>query len=66
MPDIMMCDAKGCERSPECYRHADSGTVANEYRQTFWLRDASSPVGGACKNFVQASPAVRAAHDGTF
>jgi len=51
MPDIMMCAATGCARSPECYRHADSGTKPDEHRQSFWLRDATSPVADKCDNF---------------
>ena len=66
MPDIMMCDARNCPKSATCYRSADSGTTANEYRQTFWLRDDNSPVGEDCKNYWKVTPAVKAAHDGSM
>lgn len=66
MPDIMMCDAANCPKAAQCYRHPASGTKAHEYRQTWWLRDADSPVGDDCDNFWQTSASVKLAHDGSL
>lgn len=66
MADIMMCDALHCEKSKQCYRHKDSGTQANQYLQTYWLRDEQSPVGDDCDQFWKVTPLVKEAHDGTF
>lgn len=66
MPDIMMCAAKNCSMSSQCYRHADSGTEPCEHRQCYWLRDDNSPSGPDCRNFWKRTPLVAAAHDGTF
>jgi hypothetical protein len=35
MPDITMCTAKNCDKSAACYRHEDSGTEPNPYRQSY-------------------------------
>jgi hypothetical protein len=34
MPDITMCSSERCERATACRRHAGSGTVANQFRQS--------------------------------
>lgn len=66
MPDIMMCDATNCEKAVTCYRNVASGTEPDPYMQTYWLRDESSPSGDICENYWKVTPAVKAAHDGTF
>lgn len=35
MPDISMCSVEGCAVSHTCRRHADSGTVPCEHRQSY-------------------------------
>lgn len=54
MPDIMMCNAASCDRSKECRRHKDSGTVPDPYRQTWWAREETDPTGINCRNFWRA------------
>lgn len=34
MPDITMCNGKGCEQAEQCYRHR---AIPNEYRQSFFV-----------------------------
>jgi hypothetical protein len=63
MPDIMMCDDPICPLSKRCYRHSDSGTRADPYRQTYWLREDGSPRGDDCPNFWERTTLVAAAHD---
>lgn len=35
MPDITMCAANNCKLSSKCYRHKDSGTKPNPFRQSY-------------------------------
>lgn len=35
MPDITMCNATNCANSKTCRRSPDSGTIPDEYRQTW-------------------------------
>lgn len=35
MPDITMCKATNCANSKTCRRSPDSGTIPDEYRQTW-------------------------------
>lgn len=35
MPDISMCAHRNCPLRHNCYRHADSGTKPNPYRQSY-------------------------------
>ena len=37
MPDITMCPSLDCPLRKSCYRNEASGTVANEYRQSFFV-----------------------------
>lgn len=50
MPDISMCPSVDCPSRSNCYRHTDSGTKPNEYRQTYtvfeWNLDA-----GKCDDY---------------
>lgn len=62
MPDISMCAATGCPKSRQCYRHEDSGTVPNEWRQSYIMGEPN----GDCRNFWQVSALVKSAHDGTM
>lgn len=65
MPDIMMCMAEDCSVSTKCYRHPNSGTKPDEYRQSWWWRKDDSPTGPDCHAFWEATPLVRADHDGS-
>jgi hypothetical protein len=65
MPDIMMCNAEQCDLSATCYRHPDSGTNPDPYRQSWWYRQDDSPVGKECPQHWKTTPLVRAAHDGS-
>lgn len=49
MPDISMCDVKDCPKSGECYRHKDSGTKPNQYRQAYFVMRESDE--RPCENF---------------
>lgn len=68
MPDIWMCDSKKCPLSRTCYRHKDSGTVPDEYRQAYFVlgREGSPSEDGGCEYFVRRTPLVAAAHDGSL
>lgn len=56
MPDIMMCEATGCHLSKQCRRHEGSGTIPDDRRQSYWMRDDESPVGDACGNYWERLP----------
>jgi hypothetical protein len=46
MPDITMCDGKGCQQAETCYRHR---AVPNEFRQSFFV---TAPVEkGVCTHY---------------
>jgi len=49
MPDITMC-AETCEASTRCHRHPDSGTVPNEWRQSWRI----GPSGRDCPYWSEA------------
>jgi hypothetical protein len=49
MPDISMCAVKDCPKSRECYRHRESGTKPNEYRQSYFMRPDDYK--GPCEHF---------------
>ena len=66
MTDMMMCDAKGCDLSKRCYRHADSGTESDKYRQSYWLRNDDSPIDDDCPQFWERTLLVASIHDGSM
>jgi len=35
MPDISMCQNNECPSKHKCYRHADSGTIPSDRRQSY-------------------------------
>lgn len=35
--DITMCNVIYCDFKKKCYRHAESGTKPNEYRQSYFV-----------------------------
>ena len=37
MPDITMCASNICPKRTECYRHAESGTEPNPWRQAYFV-----------------------------
>ena len=51
MPDIAMCRAGNCPLSTKCYRHEDSGTVPDKYRQSYVILADDDPVGYDCDLF---------------
>ena len=66
MPDIMMCDAEECPKARQCCRHQASGTKPSQPMQSWWLRDADSPLGDDCDNFWRVDASVKAAHHGSM
>lgn len=66
MPDITMCQKVDCPVSGKCYRHSDSGTVANEFRQAYAVWPDDHEGGEDCSLFWKRTAQVAAAHDGTF
>jgi hypothetical protein len=66
MPDIMMCAAFACELSRSCYRHKNSGTKADRYRQSYWAREDGDPTGDECPHYWKATALVKVVHDGSM
>lgn len=54
MPDISMCDGKGCEQANQCYRHR---AVPNEYRQSFFVTAPVTEAG--CEHFSKIYEGAR-------
>lgn len=49
MPDITMCASITCNKSADCYRHADSGTEPNPWRQAYFV--STEMTGNGCEYF---------------
>lgn len=43
MPDISMCNDPDCPFSRQCYRHPDSGTKPDPYRQAWGFFEKIGP-----------------------
>lgn len=53
MPDISMCAHPTCPSRSRCYRHAASGTVPSEMRQSYMGFEPDAD--GACSSFLGVS-----------